>query len=151
MERFDSAPIPLSAGVREGDFSGGQLIFYDVDHSGASFEGRVFVNAPEATIETPREAEHGYAGSFVIFGHGGCAGDEGHCDVPTEAKDRFDSRPLHALTLQTKTVDVGAALARVHGEGESIEVTVLAIVVEPDGASLDDVLHFSAMRLVTYD
>jgi hypothetical protein len=150
MERYDSSAIPLSPGVQAGEFSGGQLIFYDVDHSGQSFEGRVFINSADATIESPREPEHGYAGSFVIFGHGGCSGEEGHCEIPTRSKDAFDSRPLHALTPQTKTVDVGAALERVHADGESIVVTVLAIVPGPEQADLADVLDFSAMRLVTY-
>jgi hypothetical protein len=150
MERYDSTPVPLSPGVQAGEFSGGQLIFYDVDHSGDSYEGRVFVNAPDATLDTPREPEHGYAGSFVIFGHGGCAGDEGHCDVPAEPKDLFDSRPLHPLTPQTKTVDVSDALRRVHGDGDSILVTVLPVVAGPESTELQDVLEFSAMRLVTY-
>lgn len=150
MERYDSTPVPLSPGVRAGEFSGGQLIFYEVDHSGDSFEARVFVNNPDAAIDTPREPEHGYAGSFVIFGHGGCVGDEGHCDVPVKAKDPFDSRALHALTPQTKTVDVGEALRRVHSDGDSIVVTVLAILAGPEKVELADVLEFSAMRLVTY-
>lgn len=150
MERYDSSPVPLSPGVRAGEFSGGQLIFYDVDHSGESFEGRVFLNAPDAALETPREPEHGYAGSFVIFGHGGCAGEEGHCHVPSKPKDPFDSRPLHGLTPLTKTVDIGEALSRVHAEGDSILVTVLAIVAGPEETELQDVLQFSAMRLVTY-
>lgn len=151
MERYDSAPVPLSPAARSGEFSGAQLIFYDVDHSGDSFEGRVFLNASEAGLETPREAEQGYAGSFAIFGHGGCVGDEGHCDVPQKAKDPFDSRPLHALTPQTKTVDIGEALRRVHADGDSIVVTVLAIVAGAEESGLQDILHFTAMRLVTYD
>jgi len=150
MERYDSSPVPLSPAVRAGEFSGGQLIFYEVDHSGDSFEARVFVNNPDAVIDTPREPAHGYAGSFVIFGHGGCVGDEGHCDVPARQKDPFDSRSLHALTPQTKTVDVGEALRRVHGDGDSIVVTVLAILAGADSAELADVLEFSAMRLVAY-
>jgi tyrosinase len=151
MERYESTPLPLSPTVRAGEFSGAQLIFYDVDHSGDSFEARVFINTANATVDTPREAGNGYAGSFVIFGHGGCVGDEGHCDVPAQPKDPFDSRPLHALTPQTKTVDVGEALNRVHADGDSIVVDVLAIVARPDKAELQDVLEFSAMRLVTYD
>jgi hypothetical protein len=151
MERYDSTPLPLSPGVRAGEFSGAQLIFYEVDHSGDSFEGRVFLNNAGASLQTPREAESGYAGSFVIFGHGGCAGDEGHCDVPAKTKDPFDSRPLHALTPQTKTVDVGAALQRIYSDGDSVSVTVLPVVAGPEKTDLQDVLHFSAMRLVTYD
>jgi hypothetical protein len=150
MDRYFSEPLPLSPTVVAGEFEAAQLIFYDVDHSGPSFRALVFLNAPEAGIETPEEADQGFAGSFVIFGHGGCVGDEGHCDVPTDAKDAFDSRALHPLTPQTKTVDISAALKRVHTDADHLLVTVLPIVPGEERADLGDVLHFSAMRLVTY-
>jgi hypothetical protein len=151
MERYLSEPLPLSPAVRAGDFSGAQLVFYGVEHAGPSFRALVFFNAPDAGLETPEEAEAGFAGSFVIFGHGGCVGDEGHCEVPAQAKDLFDSRPLHPLTPQTKTVDVGAALKRAQAEGDYLRVTVLALVPGEEAAELADVLHFSAMRLLTYE
>jgi hypothetical protein len=149
MERFDSPPIPLSPAIRAGDFDSAQLVFYDVDHSGRSFEAAVFLGTEAASAETPLDPVHGFAGSFVIFGHGGCVGDEGHCDVPAQPKDAFDDRPLHALTPQTKTVDIGEALKEVGG-AEHLQVSVLAIVPGDERAELADVLRFSAMRLVTY-
>ena len=45
-----------------------------------SYEARVFLNNPAATLETPLEPGEGYAGSFNVFGHGACYGEEGHCD-----------------------------------------------------------------------
>lgn len=151
MERFESSPLPLSDAVRAGEFSAADLIFYDVDHSGPSFEARVFLNVPEAGLETPLELEAGFAGSFVVFGHGGCFGDEGHCHVPERYKDPFDSRPLHPLTKQTKMVDVGAALARVAPGAEQLTVTALAVVAGEERAELADLLFFSSMRFVAYD
>jgi tyrosinase len=151
MDRYLSDPIPLSDAVGSAQFSAAELIFYDVDHSGDSFQALVFLNAPNADLGTPLEHEAGFAGSFVIFGHGGCFGDEGHCEVPTAAKDPFDNRPLHPLTPQTKLVDVGDALKRAAKEGDHLSVTVLAVVPGGDGPRLRDLLHFSAMRLVTYD
>jgi hypothetical protein len=141
-------PLPLSPAIRAGEFGAAELIFYDVDHSGASFEGRVFLNTPEADVGSPRELEAGYAGSFVIFGHGGCVGDEGHCDVPEKQKDPFDNRPLHPLTPLTKVVDIGEALRRVHDAGDDLHVTLVPVV---PGEERADVLFFSAVRLVTYD
>lgn len=151
MERFESAPLPLAPAVREGRFSAADLIFYDVDHSGRSYEALVFLNSPDASVNAPREPEAGFAGSFVIFGHGGCFGDEGHCHVPAHRKDPFDSRPLHALTPQTKIVDVGEALARVAPEAEQLVVTAVAMVPGPEGPETMDLLSFSSMRLVAYD
>jgi tyrosinase len=153
MDRYVSdPPLPLSPTVAAGEFSNAQLLFYDVDHSGSSFEALVFLNAPDAGVETPLEEESGFAGSFVIFGHGGCAGDAGHCDVPEAPKEPFDNRPLHPLTPQTKMVDVTAALKRATGgEGDRLTVTVLPVVPGDERPELADLLHFSAMRLVAFD
>jgi hypothetical protein len=155
MERFDSEPLPLSPSIAGGQSSLAQLIFYDVDHSGQSFEAFSFLNNPEARLGPPLREGTGFAGSFVIFGHGGCVGDEGHCKIPEETKDPFDTRPLHGLTPQTKTINITDALKRVcadpaadHGH---LQVTVLPMVPRKGGPEPTDVLFFSAMRLVAFD
>lgn len=150
MERFDSDPIPLSPAVRAGEFSAADLIFYEVEHAGRSFEALVSLNPPRVA-EPSRDREAGFAGSFVVFGHGGCFGEEGHCDVPREGKDPFDNRPLHPLTPLTKMVDVTEALRKVAPESEHLSVSVLATVPGPEKPELRDLLFFSAMRLVAYD
>ncbi|MET0305985.1 MAG: hypothetical protein ABW196_07125 [Solirubrobacterales bacterium] len=154
MDRFDSPQIPLSPAVGAGDFKAAQLIFYDVDHSGPSFRALAFFNDPKADVGTPLEPDAGYAGHFTIFGHGGCVGDEGHCKVPEVWKDPFDRRPLHALTPQTKTINVTDALKRVcadeQADHEHLRVTVLPVMPGKDRAEPSDVLFFSAMRLVTF-
>lgn len=151
MERYDSDPIPISPAVRAGEFSAADLIFYGVEHAGPSFEALVFLNPPQVEADAPRTLEVGFAGSFVVFGHGGCFGEEGHCDVPEEGKDPFDNRPLHPLTPQTKMVDITAALESAVAESERLTVTVLAIVPGPEKPELSDLLFFSAMRFVAYD
>ncbi len=57
------------------------LIFEGVDHIGDSYEVRVFFNNKKASAKTSRTAENGYAGRFVVFGHGQCFGADGHCDA----------------------------------------------------------------------
>jgi len=154
MERFDSEPLPLSPAVLDGEFSAADLVFYEVDHSGESFEALVFLNPSGVGPSTPLKLESGFAGSFVVFGHGGCIGDEGHCDVPTFHKDPFDSRPLHPLTPQTKMVDIGEALQEARKQGDHLTVSVLATVPGAEGADgpdTADALFFSAMRLLAYD
>jgi hypothetical protein len=151
MERYVSdPPLPLAPAVVSGDFEAAQLIFYEVDHSGPSFEALVFLNAPEAGVDTPLEREAGFAGSFVIFGHGGCVGGEGHCDSSVRPADAFDNRPLHPLTRQTKLVDISATLKRVHADGDQLTVTVLPVMPGDESPRLADVLTFSAMRLVAF-
>ncbi|HWH12470.1 MAG TPA: hypothetical protein VG165_15205, partial [Solirubrobacteraceae bacterium] len=117
-DRYTSAPItlPPDAGI----YSRADLVFYGVDHSGPSFEARIFLGNPGAGLSTPVDDEHGYAGSFHVFGHGGCFGDSGHCAVPTGPRDPFDLRPPHQLTPITMTVIVTRALKR--HKGPTVEV-----------------------------
>ena len=138
-----------TAGFRRAD-----LEFYGVDHSRSSFTARLFFNQPTADAATPTDEEHGYAGSFHIFGHGGCAGDEGHCEVPTDRRPD-DLRPAHQLTPLTKRVTVTAALRRALGAGSELQLTVVAVLreelVTSYGADLtSDLLHFDRVDLITY-
>ena len=147
VERFVSDPIDLPERESGDDLERADLVFYGVDHSGPSYEARIFLNAPDATADTPRDDPH-YAGSFCIFGHGGCFGDVGHCDVPTGPRDPFDVRPPHQLVPASKTVIVSEAFSRLVGPtDETMTVTVVAVV---PGAEAQDVLRFDTIRLLTY-
>ena len=146
MDRFSEQLELPDAG--EAPFSRADLIFYGVDHSKDSFEARIFFNNPEADETTPLEAEHGYAGFFVIFGHGGCAGDEGHCDIPEDPDDTDDLRLPHPLHPATKPVIVTDALKAV--EEGSLTVTVVPVMPGTDAPRRDDVLFFKSLELVTY-
>jgi hypothetical protein len=147
MQRYVAKGLELPDQVDE-DNPRVDLIFYDVDHSGDSYEARIFIDNPTATLDTPREAASGYAGSFTIFGHGGCYGDVGHCDVPTGPRDPFDLRPPHPLTPFTKIVTVTEA---VHGlTGAAIDVTIVAVRAGEASHELSDALRFSRIRLAAY-
>ena len=148
MNLFVSEPIHNPAGEGLPDFTRADLVFYGVDHLGPSFEARIFLNCADANLSTPRDPEIGYAGSFTVFGHAGCAGDEGHCVVPPGPRDPFDLRPPHALSRQTKTVIVTDALRRVTDP----ELTVTIVPVRPGeaGAELVDSLEFDEFRILTY-
>ena len=144
VDRFVSPPIDLPVDTE--DTYRADLVFYDVDHSGASYEARIFLNVPDADADTPRDHPN-YAGSFHIFGHGGCFGDVGHCDVPTE-RDPFDLRPPHQLVPASKTVVITDAFKRIVGpHDETMTVTVVAFA---PGDTPNDVLQFATIRLLTY-
>ena len=144
VDRFVSPPIDLPIDTE--DTYRADLVFYDVDHSGASYEARIFLNVPDADAGTPRDHPN-YAGSFHIFGHGGCFGDVGHCDVPTE-RDPFDLRPPHQLVPASKTVVITDAFKRIVGpHDETMTVTVVAFA---PGDTPNDVLQFATIRLLTY-
>jgi hypothetical protein len=150
VARYVSKPIALSPAAASGDFSRADLIFHGVDHSLASYEGRVYINAPRANAGTGRE-HPSYAGSFHIFGHGGCFGDVGHCDIPTGPHDPFDLRQAHPLTPAAKVVIVTGALKRLLADegGASESITVTVVCVAPHRES-NEYLKFDEVRLVTY-
>lgn len=145
--RFVSDPLDLPP--REPAFYRADLIFYGVDHSGPSYEARLYLDLPDAAADTGRD-HPAYAGSFHIFGHGGCFGEEGHCLVPDAPADPFDLRPPHQLTPATKTVTVTDALRHVLGEPTRTTVTVTVVAVTTGDRS-NDVLSFSRLRLATYE
>jgi hypothetical protein len=149
VERFVSAPLELSAAIRVGDVTRVDLVFHGVDHSKDSYEGRLYVNDPDADAATGRGAAS-YVGSFHVFGHGGCFGDVGHCDLPLGPKAPFDLRPAHQLTPHTKAVIVTDRLRSVLEAAPAvteITVTVVAVVV---GEASNEVLDFTEVRLLSY-
>jgi len=149
VDRFVSSPVELAPSVTSGDYARADLIFDGVDHSLASYEARIYINAPDAELTTGRD-HPAYAGSFHIFGHGGCFGDAGHCDVPEGARDPFDLRGPHQLTPATKVVIVTEALKRIvaaSADKDSITVTVVAAA---PGRPTHEYLQFRQVRLVTY-
>ncbi|MGH8896158.1 MAG: hypothetical protein ACRDZ4_03825 [Egibacteraceae bacterium] len=88
----------VSSEEGEAAFSRADVVFTGVDHSSVSYEVRLSLNNPSADVATPRTPEAGYAGRFTVFGHGGCYGDSGHCDVPSASTDPTYLRPAHPLT-----------------------------------------------------
>jgi hypothetical protein len=144
VDRYTAPPIDLPPA--EEPFTRADLIFLGVDHSGASFEARLFFDAPDADHSAGRD-HPGYVGSFYIFGHGGCFGDVGHCDVPA-ATDPYDLRPEHPLTPAIRVVTVTDAVrARIEGGAERLTVTVVAHATADNP---NDVLAFETVRLATY-
>ena len=137
-----------------GRFTRADLVFTGVDHSGLSYEVLVFLNNPAATNTTPHDVEHGYGGRFVIFGHGGCYGDVGHCDVPP-ARSADDLRPPHPLTPVRKVVTITNALRHVLATNSGgLETVTMVPVSQPprreDSAVTPDLFRFDEVILRTY-
>jgi hypothetical protein len=136
---------PLGKAFRRAD-----LVFDGVDHSGASFEGRVFLNNPGANAKTPKTVQNGYAGSFHIFGHGGCFGDVGHCEVRGLPR-LYDPRPAHPLSPARKIVIATEALRKAVAKGKPMTVTVVPIVrAGTELTDYDDVFKFDKLSVLTY-
>jgi hypothetical protein len=137
-------------------FTRADLEFRGVDHSGPSFEARIFLNNPKASADTARDPSEGYAGSFWVFGHGGCFGELGHCDIAEGPRGPYDKRPPHPLTPHFKTVIVTQALSRILQTSDAATITVTIIPVVPEGQILarevgGDPLKFESVSLLTYE
>ena len=144
-------PRKISKSQLPPDFSRADLEFIGIDHSGASYEARVFVNNPKANANTAPTAANGYAGSYNIFGHGGCFGDVGHCDIQ-KAQDSFDPRPSHPLEPIRKVVIATDAIKQAIAQSGEISITVVPIIKGwTEKTELKDVMKFDHINLVTYD
>jgi tyrosinase len=137
----------------EGSFYRADITFYGIDHGGPSFRVHVFFNAPGATSETPRTPDEGYVGSFSVFGHGGCFGDEGHCDI-RDPVTAFDRRPPHQLVPTTRVLVATEAVQQYTAAGHrSVHVTACAEVRPSAPADADSAvgeLSVDQVALHTY-
>jgi tyrosinase len=148
--KYTSPPMTLSGSLRQGRFKRADIVFHDVDHSGPTFEARVFLNNADADENTPTDAAHGYAGSFYVFGHGQCFGDLGHCDVNRPVRSH-DKRTQHPLTANKGIVVATDAIRAEAGKGQPISVTVVPVIMAADDdTDLDHVLKFGDVRVVAY-
>jgi hypothetical protein len=144
-------PLAIPAWEDQPEFYRADLQFHGVGHRGDSYEGRVFLATPDANPGTPTELDAGYAGSFYVFGHGPCFGDEGHCDVEQGPPiHHFDYRRPHPLQGQRMTVEITEALRRLIASGSS-EVEVTVVPTNARNEDVGDILHFKRLSLVTYD
>jgi hypothetical protein len=149
MQRYQSKPerIPPVAAAA----ATGQIIFYGVDRSGPSFEGRVFVNAPDANLETPRTDLEGFAGVFTVFGHGGCVGGPGHCDPDITPDPDFELRQPQGLPPVIKTVNLPKSIIDRLRTVDSTTVTVVPVEPSDDGPAVSHALDFDSWRLTIYE
>jgi tyrosinase len=143
---------PVNVGALDPDAYRADIEFHEVDHAGASYEGRVYLNNPDADADTGTD-DPSYAGSYHVFGHGGCLGDPGHCEV--KPRRPYDPRPEHPLSKAKKVVIATDAVKRMIREGGSVTVTVVPIVeplpYEPaDPEHVTDPLDIGFVRIIAY-
>ena len=149
---YTSKPVPIDFAGPEHRYVRSDLEIYGIYHGGPSYEGRIFLNNPKADQTTPRSRENGYAGSFYIFGHGGCLGDPGHCEVNEENREDYDFRSPHPLTPAKKKVTVTATLREIAKTNKTATITVVPVVTATNELCDDvDVFRFENMRFVSYN
>jgi hypothetical protein len=144
-ERRVFGPVELPDDL---EFARADLEIYGINHFRPSYTAHVYLNAPDTD---DLEAGHAsYAGSFSIFGHQRCSGDEGHCETHAHLR-RFDDRPSHPLTRAFKRVVITEPLRRALAEAAG-RVTVTFVVVGPDEIPepADSLLDFEGLQISTF-
>jgi tyrosinase len=147
---FSSPPLKLNWIKEETQFYRADIEFFGIDISGPSYEGRVFINNPKANENTGLNLENGYAGSYYIFGHGGCYGDVGHCDI--KPRRTFDSRTEHDLTPAYKSMIATEAIKKIIKITKEIVISVVPITARSARMSnAKDIVHIDRIRISCYE
>ena len=147
---FSSPPIKLNWIKEETEFYRADIEFFGIDISGPSYEGRVFLNNSIADENTGLNLENGYAGSYYIFGHGGCYGDVGHCDI--KPRRTFDSRTEHDLTPAYKSMIATEAIKKILKTTKEIVISVVPITARSARMSnAKDIVHIDKIRISCYE
>ena len=121
MVNFTSPPIPVTD-VRGA--SRAELVFEGVEQAGPSFEGRVFVNNPDADAGTAPSPENGHVGSFFVYGYGE--------PVPPDVAEARARGEKGVIAPIEKRLDADpAALAAAAGDSGELTVTVVAVPSDP--------------------
>lgn len=149
---FTSQPVPVEFATPEHRFTRADIEISGIFHGEASYEGRIFLNNPKADEKTPKDLAHGYAGSFHIFGHGGCLGDIGHCELSEHKRESYDFRSPHPLTPAKKRVTVTTALREIAKSSKAVTVTVVPVVTATNElCDTENVFRCENIQFVTYN
>jgi hypothetical protein len=120
--KYVSPPIRIDAArLGPAPFSRADLEFHGIDQSGPSFEGRVFLNNPGATIETPATGANGYVGSFHVYGYGIWPADIAKTPARAAAIPPETRAPI------VKKLTVTEALRATLSRGPDVTVTVVPV------------------------
>ncbi len=150
MDNYVSLPLTAPTPSEHSGYDRVDLELYEVDHSGDSFAVRVFIDDPDASLQTPMRDNSAYAGSFYVFGHGPCLGDEGHCEVPPGPISAYDFRAPYALTPLYRRLPITEALRHRTDPAGTFTVTLVPVVNRGGTPEQADVLFFKRIALVAY-
>jgi tyrosinase len=116
----------------------------------AGFYIRLFINQPDATIDTPTRDNPHYAGMQSMF-TGLCIGGPGHCAPPPPTPRRkFDHRHRAHKTPANFRFDVTAVVAGLRQAGAT-DFQVTLVVLNLDGSAATDALHLDGVSINFFD
>lgn len=110
---------------------------------------RVFLNEPDANVDTPTRGNDHFVAQVATFS-GECIGGPGHCDVPPEARRKFDIRPRHRKTPGNFRIDASETIQKLSEQGETA-FQVNLVVLDLDGTPKPNALWMDAVSLIFKD
>ena len=134
LNRFQSDVITLTDQIRNHD-GRVELRLHQVDQPQYSYGLRVFVNQPEANIETGTRDNPHYAGYISFFGHGDCIGGPGHCDPPFDERRPNDIRKRHHNAPGNIRLDITETVNRFKANSDTLIVSLVLIAPDNDPSS----------------
>jgi tyrosinase len=149
---YVSKPLYLNIHNLENKFYRADIEFIGVDHSGPSYEGRVFLNNPKADQDTSKKFENGYVGSYYVFGHGGCFGDVGHCD--RREWRPFDYRLPDPLRPAYIPLPITEELRKLGSNKDKFIVTIVPVLARKTRkyeVDIENVVKLQKISIITYD
>ena len=150
---YVSKPLHLDINSLENKFNRADIEFVGIDHSGPSYEGRVFLNNPKANQDTPTTFDKGYVGSYYVFGHGSCFGDMGHCETPREWR-LYDYRPSNPLRPAYIPLPVTEELRKIGMNNDRFRVTIVPVLARKTRryeVNPENVVKLQKISIITYD
>ena len=117
-----------------------ELVFAGVEQAGPSFEGRVFVNNPDAGADTEPTAENGHVGSFYVYGYGE--------PVPPDVAEARARGEKGVIAPIEKRLDADPELLAA-AAGDSGELTVTVVAIPADAGTPVPERPLERVELVT--
>jgi hypothetical protein len=152
---YTSQKIHINKENLEKDFYRADVLLLGVHINVPTYEGRVFINNTKANSDTPTDLEHGYVGSYGIFGHPDCLGDAGHCDMRPQ-RFKFDVIP-YRLAPENIAINITEKIKSMLSQTEDFTITICPIVcppIEEDGMEkidLENVVKMDKVSIEIYD
>jgi tyrosinase len=128
IARFLSTPIKVDEKIKA--FRKAEIRLHSVPQLMRSCFIRAFLNQPDADAATPVHDNPHFAGYLAVFGHGGCYGGPGHCDLPPAQSRDYDRRPRSHNTPRNHRIDVTQCARRLLETADSLQITLLVIGVD---------------------
>lgn len=148
---FISKPLLLDIKKFSDSFYRADLEFWGIDHSGPSYEGRIFINNKKANSRTKMTLQNGYVGSYFIFGHGKCFGDIGHCEIRKE-RDPYDLKPSHPLSPAYTYITITDQLMTIGKNTTEFVITIVPVLASNTiGGDDEDVIKLEKIQIITYN